>query len=125
FSTAMTGNVTAGAKERGAFFRQSGWMAAAAMLGGLFNMASNFVAQRMPEGQFNIFDTALSALGILAIPVLGMQASFAAQTVGADTEERRRELAATMRGALSLLGLVWIGLVAWCFVCAEYIMAAF
>ena len=45
--------------SRGAFFRQSGWMAVAAMGGGAFNMASFFVAQRMPQGQFNIFDTAL------------------------------------------------------------------
>ncbi len=100
-------------------------MALAAVLGGAFNMASNFVAQRMPEGQFNIFDTALSALGILAIPALGMQASFAAQTAGADSEERRRELTATMRGALGLLTLGWMVLAAWWLVREKHIMATY
>ena len=42
--------------SRAVFFKQSGWMATAALLGGVFNMASNFLAQRMPEGQFNIFE---------------------------------------------------------------------
>jgi len=100
-------------------------MALAATLGGVFNMASNFIAQRMPEGQFNIFDTALSALGILAIPALGMQASFAAQAAGADTDERRKQLAATMRGALVLLVVVWAGLAAWWLVRERQIMAAY
>jgi O-antigen/teichoic acid export membrane protein len=98
-------------------------MAVAALLGGVCNMASNFVAQRMPEGQFNIFDTALSALGILAIP--GLQASFAAQAAGADSEERRRELAATMRGALGLLMAGWMLLALWWLVRAEHIMTAY
>jgi O-antigen/teichoic acid export membrane protein len=110
---------------RRTFFRDSGWMALAATLGGVFNMASNFIAQRMPQGQFNVFDTALSALGILAIPALGMQASFAAQAAGADSEERQRQLAATMRGALGFLAVVWAGLAAWCFVGEKHIMAAY
>lgn len=100
-------------------------MALAAVLGGVFNMAANFVAQRMPEGQFNIFNTALSALGILGIPALGMQAAFAAQAAGADSDERRRELTATMRGAVALLGIVWLLLAGWWLLRQEQIMAAY
>ena len=100
-------------------------MAAAAMLGGLFNMASNFVAQRMPQGQFNIFDTALSALGILAIPALGMQTAFAAQAAGTETDERRRELGATMRWAAGLLGLAWLALAGGWWVRQAEIMATY
>lgn len=100
-------------------------MALAATLGGVFNMASNFIAQRMPQGQFNIFDTALSALGILAIPALGMQASFAAQAAGADSDERQRQLAATMRGALGFLAVVWAGLAAWWLLRQDHIMAVY
>jgi O-antigen/teichoic acid export membrane protein len=100
-------------------------MAVATMLGSVFNMASNFVAQRMPEGQFNIFDTAISALGIFAIPALGMQASFAAQAAGADSEQRRRELAATMRWALVLLLSAWAMVALWWVVGSKHIMAAY
>jgi O-antigen/teichoic acid export membrane protein len=100
-------------------------MALAATLGGVFNMASTFIAQRMPEGQFNIFDTALSALGILAIPALGMQASFAAQAAGADSEERRKQLAAAMRGALAFLAVVWAGLAIWGLLREKHIMGAY
>jgi len=100
-------------------------MALAAMLGGVGNMAANFVAQRMPEGQFNIFDTALSALGILGIPALGMQASFAAQAAGADSDDRRRELTATMRGAVGLLGIAWMMLAGWWLLRERQIIAAY
>src|SRR4051812_14506624 len=89
-STTGTQMPTRSGMERGTFFRQSGWMASAAILGGLFNTASNFVAQRMPEaGQFNIFNTALSALSILGIPALGMQTVFAAQAAGSESESGR------------------------------------
>ena len=111
--------------SRATFFRQSSWMAVATLVGGGFNMASNFVAQRMPEGQFNIFDTGLSALGILGIPAIGMQAAFAAQAAGADSEERQRELAAAMRGALGVLALVWVAVAAWSLVRQDQIMAAY
>ena len=107
------------------FFRQSGWMTIATMLGGAFNMASFFVAQRMTGGEFNIFDTALSALGILAIPSLGMQASFAALAAGADTPDRGRELSAAMRGALGLLGVFWLLQAGWWLLRHEQIMAAY
>jgi O-antigen/teichoic acid export membrane protein len=100
-------------------------MALAATLSGAFNMASTFVAQRMPEGQFNIFDTALSALGILAIPAVGMQASFAALAAGADSDERHQQLVATMRGALGFLAVVWTGLAIWWLVREKDIMAAY
>lgn len=110
---------------RATFFRQSGWMALTALLGGAFNMGANFVAQRMPGGQFNVFDTALSALGILTIPALGMQAAFAAQAAGAETDSQRRDLGAAMRGALLLLAALWIALAAWWLLRRDAIMAAY
>ncbi len=111
--------------SRATFFRQSGWMALAALLGGVFNMASAFVGQRMAGGEYNIFETALSALGILSIPALGMQAAFAAQTAGADTPERRHQLGATLRGAIVILTTLWLGLAAWWLARADVIMKEF
>ncbi len=125
-STIAAGPPTPSVMERGTFFRQSGWMAAAAMLGGVFNMASTSVAQRMPvPGDYNIFATALSALGILALPALGMQTVFAAQAAGSESEERRRELATSMRWAIGLLAVVWIGLAGWWMLREKQIMAAY
>ena len=125
-STARASAPTPSTMERGTFFRQSGWMAAAAMLGGVFNMASNFVAQRMAvPGQYNIFATALSALGILAIPALGMQTVFAAQAAGSESEDRRRELTGAMQWAIGLLAVVWLGLAGWWFLRESEIMAAY
>ena len=100
-------------------------MAMAAMGGGAFNMASFFVAQRMPQGQFNIFDTALSALGILAIPALGMQASFAAQAAGTDSGSSRRELTAAARVALGVLSALWLVLAGWWLIRQKQIMGAY
>ena len=111
---------------RNTFFRQSGWMTLAVMAGGAFNMASNFVAQRMePRGQFNEFDTALSALGILAIPAIGMQAAFAAQAAVADSDAARRTLTSTMRGALGLMAGLWLLLVVWWLVRREQVVEAY
>jgi O-antigen/teichoic acid export membrane protein len=42
-----------------------------------------------------------------------LQASFASQAAVADTEEARRQLASTARGALGLMGVVWLGIVGW------------
>ena len=124
-STTVPNAPSASTVERMTFFRQSGWMAVAVVVGGVGNMAANVIAQRMPEGQFNIFATALSALGILGIPALGMQASFAAQAAGAESEERRRELTATMRGAMGILGILWLLLAGWWLLCERQIMAAY
>ncbi|MFM1767928.1 MAG: hypothetical protein RJA22_457 [Verrucomicrobiota bacterium] len=95
------------------FFRQSGWMTVAVMAGGVFNTGSNILAQRVLGEQFNEFSTALSALGLLVIPALGLQASFASQAAVADTEEARRQLASTARGALGLMGVIWLGVAGW------------
>jgi O-antigen/teichoic acid export membrane protein len=76
-------------------------------------------------GEYNIFSTALSALGILSIPALGMQTVFAAQAAGSESDERRRELGATMRCGLGLLAVIWIGLAGWWFLREKQIMAAY
>src|SRR5262245_59691545 len=100
-------------------------MTVATMLAGVFNVVSFSVAQRMSGGEYNIFDMALSALGILAIPALGMQSSLAALAAGADTSERQRELSAAARGALGLLGAFWLGQAGWWFLRHEQIMEAY
>jgi O-antigen/teichoic acid export membrane protein len=114
-----------GSGSRREFFRQSGWMTVATLLSGAFNMASFAVANKMSGGEYNIFELALAALAILAIPTLGMQASFAALAAGADTSERQRELSAATRGAMGLLGAFWLLQAGWWLVRHKQIMAAY
>jgi O-antigen/teichoic acid export membrane protein len=100
-------------------------MTLATMLSGAFNMASFAVANKMSGGEYNIFELALAALAILAIPTLGMQASFAAIAAGADTSEGQRELSAATRGALGLLGVFWLLQAGWWLLRHKQIMAAY
>lgn len=110
---------------RKTFFRQGGWMTFAVMAGGVFNMGSNIVAQRMPAGQLNEFGSALSALGLMAIPALGLQASFASQAAVADTDEDRRRLGHTMSGAMALMAVVWLLLAGWWVLRHDHMMQAY
>ena len=84
--------------SRATFFRQSGWMAFAAMGGGVFNLLASLVVFKM-GAEVNAFDTALAALAILSMPALGIQTAFAAQAAVANTQEQLNALAGTLRWA--------------------------
>lgn len=100
--------------SRATFFRQSGWMAFAAMGGGVFNLLASLVVFKL-GAEVNTFDTALAALAILGTPALGMQAAFASQAVMAEDQAKLRALAAMMRSAFLWIGVGWLGLAAVCF----------
>lgn len=108
-------------ESRTKFFRQSGWMAFAAMGGGIFNLLASLVVFKM-GAEVNAFDTALAALAILGMPALGIQAAFATQAAVADRQDQINALAATMRSAYWWIGVGWLALSGLCLVFSDQLI---
>jgi O-antigen/teichoic acid export membrane protein len=91
-----------------AFFRQSGWMVIATVLGGVFMFAVHKVAGRMPKAEYGVFTTLLQVFNLMQIPAIGLQTIFAQQTVTAFTDENRRQLTSTVRVVALATFLIWL-----------------
>jgi O-antigen/teichoic acid export membrane protein len=110
------------------FFRQSGWMLFASTAGGALFAVVQIVAQRMPQTesqQYALFSTLMEGLGQLAIPALGLQTLFAQQTVMAQTDSQRRELAGAVWGVLGGMVTLWLALAGAAFLFQARILEAY
>jgi O-antigen/teichoic acid export membrane protein len=96
----------AAAKQHAAFFRQSGWLMIATVVGGLMTYGVHFLAKRIPESQYSIFGTLLMVTACL--PTLPLQMVFAQQTASALATRREREVARMIRLAWLWTFLLWL-----------------
>src|SRR5215469_9393294 len=90
------------AHQRGAFFRQSGWLMFANIAGGLLMWVVHFLskAKSVPASEYGVFVTLLAVA--MCVPTMPMQMVMAQQTARALATHRERELAGMIR-------LMWIG----------------
>lgn len=95
-----------------AFFRQSGWMMLATLIGGLLMFALHKIARRMPKEEYGVFTTLLQTVSLMGIPAVGLQSIFAQQAAGATTPEHERELAGVFRGVLRGTFFIWLAMAA-------------
>ncbi len=96
-----------------AFFRQSGWMVIAAVVGGALMYAVHKAASRMAKEEYGVFATMLQMLTLMTIPAIGLQTVVMRQTVAATTDPLRRQLSQAVRRLLQGTGLIWlVGLLA-------------
>ena len=100
-----------GSANRFTFFKQSGWMVAAAVIGGAFMYAVHIAAKQMPKAEYGLFTTLLQIVNLMGIPAIGLQTVFAQQTAAAITEEQKRQLAGTVRGVLRWTCFIWLATV--------------
>jgi O-antigen/teichoic acid export membrane protein len=110
------------------FFRQSGWMLFASTAAGALFALVQIVAQRMPateSQQYALFSALMEGLGQLAIPALGLQTLFAQQTVMAQTEVQRRQLAGAVRGVLGGMVAIWLIVAAAAYLFQARLLAAY
>lgn len=110
------------------FFRQSGWMLFTSTAAGALFAVVQIVAQRMPQTesqQYALFSALMEGLGQLAIPALGLQTLFAQQTVMAQSESQRRELAGAVRGVLGGMVALWLAVAGAAFLFQGRILAAY
>jgi len=93
-------------KHHAAFFRQSGWLMMATIIGGMMSWAVHLLAKRIPDAQYSIFGTLLMITACL--PTLPLQMVLAQQTANALATDRRRQLAGVIRLISLWLAAVWL-----------------
>jgi len=97
--------------SRKTFFRQSGWMMASNMIGGVFMMLANLTAVGVtPASDYSVFITILRLFVLITLPAAGMQTLLAHQTAAAVTDDLQCDLSATIRGLLKLTVGFWLAL---------------
>ena len=97
------------------FFRQSGWVALATVLGGVFLTAVHIVVTGpggMEETEYSTFVTLLRVQLLISIPAAGIQTLLARQSAAANSPEEVRKLMATFRRVVFFVLILWLGLVA-------------
>jgi O-antigen/teichoic acid export membrane protein len=95
--------------SRSAFFRQSGWMLVATVVGGGFMWGVHMVAPRpLGEGAYGLFNTLVPLLGLIGIPAVGLQVILAQQTASAITDSDQRQLRSVIRVLLGATASIWI-----------------
>ena len=88
------------------FFRQSGWLMIANIIGGAMALGVHFLNKKIPDTEYSIFGTLLMVTAFL--PTMPLQMVFAQQTASALALGWQRQLAATIRRAsFGIIG-VWV-----------------
>jgi O-antigen/teichoic acid export membrane protein len=96
---------TFGHKPHAAFFRQSGWLMIAAIVGGALTWGVHFLSKSIPESQYATFGTLLMVVACL--PTMPLQMIFAQQTALALATGRERQLAGMVRMAWLWTFIPW------------------
>jgi O-antigen/teichoic acid export membrane protein len=91
------------------FFRQSGWMVIATVMGGAFMFAVHKPASKMPPSEYGVFTTLLQIINLMGIPAAGLQTVFAQQAAAVVTPDQRRRLTGTFRAVTKATFVLWLG----------------
>ena len=92
-------------KPHAAFFRQSGWLMIANIVGGALTWGVHFLSKSIPEAQYAAFGTLLMVVACL--PTMPLQMIFAQQTALALATGRERQLSGLIRLAWLWTFVVW------------------
>ncbi|MCX8156351.1 MAG: hypothetical protein N3J91_07890 [Verrucomicrobiae bacterium] len=112
-----------GKESRANFFRQSGWMVSATLLGGVCMFAVHVIYPILGPREYGLFTTLLAMLNVLTIPALGLQTTFAHQTAAALTPEDEARLAGTVRTVLGWALVAWLIFAGGVFVFRDWIQS--
>jgi len=97
---------------KSSFFRQSGWMVISTFVGGIFMVGVQIAAQDnrlMAPSDSTIFVALLGLLIIFGgVPSAALQTIFAQQAAAAVTDQKKRELTATLRALLRATFFFWL-----------------
>lgn len=103
---------TARERHHIAFFRQSGWLMVANIVGGMLMFTVHMLAKKIPDAEYGIFGVLLAVA--MCVPTMPLQMVFAQQTAHALATGRERELAGFIRvtwlGTLIVFAALGLGL---------------
>jgi O-antigen/teichoic acid export membrane protein len=88
------------------FFRQSGWLMIANIIGGAMALGVHFLNKKIPDAEYSIFGTLLMVTAFL--PTMPLQMIFAQQTANALALGRERQTAAMIRRASFGIIALWL-----------------
>lgn len=92
-----------------AFFRQSGWLVIATVLGGMFMSAVHVVVSKpLKTSEYAVFNALLRVFLLMGFPAGGLQVMFAQQAAAALSGEERKRLSQTTRAVLRATFLIWL-----------------
>src|SRR6267154_1354304 len=97
--------------QKSTFFRQSGWMMVATVVGGVFIAGVHGFSKVLPPAEYSAMAVLLQVLNGMTIPALGLQMVFAQQTSAAVTEIQRQQLVSTVRAVMRWTFYIWLGTV--------------
>src|SRR4051812_36708864 len=105
-STDTTTPPTIDHKPHATFFRQSGWLMIATIIGGAMTFGMHFLNKKIPDAEYAIFVTL--AMTTACVPAVPLQMVFAQQSAEALAMGRERQLAGMIRLALGLTVVLWL-----------------
>lgn len=112
--------------HKSTFFRQSGWMMIATVVGGVFMAFINiFSSKVLPADEYAAFGTLLQMVNWMGIPAVGLQMVFAQQTSAVIEDHQRRQLVGTARAVLTWTFCLWLVMVLVAFAFRFQLIAAF
>src|ERR1700692_2869185 len=111
--------------HRSTFFRQSGWMMVATVVGGVFMSLVHVFSKFLPKEEYSALGTLIQLLNWMTIPALGLQMVFAQQASAAITELQRQQLVGTVRAVMKWTFCLWLVMAIICVVEKNPIIAAF
>ena len=97
-------------KPHAAFFRQSGWLMIAGIVGGLLTYGVHFLSKSVDEKEYAAFGTLLMVVACL--PTMPLQMIFAQQTAKAVATGRERQIGKMIRQVVLWTFVVWLVLAA-------------
>jgi O-antigen/teichoic acid export membrane protein len=92
--------------HRASFFRQSGWLMIATVVGGVFMTAVHFLSKALPTAAYGEFGVLLSVA--MFIPAMPLQMVLAQQTAQALALHREHELSGLIRAAWLGTFAIWL-----------------
>ena len=102
-------------ESQATFFRQSGWVALATVLGGVFLIAVHIVATSqmgMDGPEYSVFVTLLRVQLLISVPAAGLQVMFASQTASATSPKELRQLTTSIRRIVFIIFILWLVFIA-------------
>src|SRR6185437_13475037 len=95
--------------HKSTFFRQSGWMMIATVVGGVFMAFINiFSSKILPADEYAAFGTLLQMVNWMGIPAVGLQMVFAQQASAVIEDHQRRQLVGTAKAVLTWTFCLWL-----------------
>ena len=93
------------AEHKSTFFRQSGWLMIANVLGGVFMLGVHFLSKKIPEAEYGTVAKLIAAT--IIIPTIPLQMVFAREAAAALATDHMRAFVGMVRKTLAGLVVLW------------------